>query len=70
MNSANIIIGQKRFLNKYKDKNPGPGEYEIPSLITKAEWYIIVNSFLFQLEVFFVIEAINIVVKKIFHLAL
>jgi hypothetical protein len=37
MNSASIIIGhEKRFLNKYKDKTPGPGEYEMPGLITKT----------------------------------
>lgn len=37
MNSANIIIGhEKRFLNPLKDRTPGPGEYEIPGLITKS----------------------------------
>ena len=37
LNTANIIIGrEKRFLNKDKDKTPGPGEYEMPGLITKT----------------------------------
>ena len=37
MNSANVVIGhEKRFLNKYKDKTPGPGQYNIPGLITKT----------------------------------
>jgi len=37
LNSANIVIGkEKRFLNRLKDKTPGPGEYETPSLINKT----------------------------------
>ena len=37
MNSASIIIGhEKRFLNKLRDKTPGPGEYEMPSLINET----------------------------------
>ena len=36
MNSASIIIGhEKKFLNRYKDKTSGPGEYEISGLIIK-----------------------------------
>jgi len=34
LNSANVIIGKaKRFKIGHKDKTPGPGEYNIPSLI-------------------------------------
>ena len=37
MNSANIIIGkEKRFLKNRKDITPGPGQYELPSLINKT----------------------------------
>ena len=37
MNSASIIIGnERRFLNPFKDRTPGPGEYEIRGLITKS----------------------------------
>ena len=37
VNSANIIIGkEKRFRNGLKDRTPGPGEYDIPSLINNT----------------------------------
>ena len=37
LNTANIIIGrEKRFLNKDKDKIPGPGSYNIPNLINET----------------------------------
>ena len=37
VNSANIIIGkEKRFNNGIKDRTPGPGEYNIPSLINNT----------------------------------
>jgi len=37
INSASIIIGkEKRFRNGLKDRTPGPGEYNIPSLINNS----------------------------------
>ena len=37
LNSANIVIGkEKRFLDLSKEKTPGPGEYQMPNLITKT----------------------------------
>ena len=36
-NSANLIIGKaKRFRNDFKDITPGPGRYNIPSLINES----------------------------------